>query len=182
MEQRRRGCQNALAASGIPFDKAPVYPAPSTRRDGNVAMGALLGAAPPIEAAVRCNDLLASGAGAALGERSLEAGQDFALTGFDNVLDAAHSNAPLSTVDIRPGERGERDAAGRLQTPGRPESGLKAPGRDESGGRPPGNRHKASRPGWPETSTRPNGAPRPLSRRRSSRAGAAATATAVASR
>ena len=41
--------------------------------------------------------------------------------GFDNVLDAAHSNPPLSTVDIRPSELGEQAAAillARIEDPG----------------------------------------------------------------
>ena len=44
------------------------------------------------------------------GLRDLRAGQDFALMGFDNVLDAAHANPPLSTVDIRPGALGAQAA------------------------------------------------------------------------
>jgi LacI family transcriptional regulator len=46
---------------------------------------------------------------------------DFALMGFDNVLDAAHSNPPLSTVDVRPSELGEQAASillARIADPG----------------------------------------------------------------
>ncbi|MFX8758771.1 substrate-binding domain-containing protein, partial [Acinetobacter baumannii] len=74
-------------------------------------------------AAVCYNDIVAFGALSALGERGLKAGTDFGLIGFDNVLDAAHSNPPLSTIDIRPGELGERAAGvllSRIAEPGRP--------------------------------------------------------------
>ena len=57
------------------------------------------------------NDLTAFGALSALGDAGLRAGTDFALMGFDNVLDTAHSNPPLSTVDVKPEVMGEKAAA-----------------------------------------------------------------------
>ena len=72
------------------------------------------------ERALGDNDLAAFGALSALGERGLRAGTDFALMGFDNVLDAAHSNPPLSTIDIRPRELGEQAATillSRIENP-----------------------------------------------------------------
>jgi LacI family transcriptional regulator len=83
-------------------------------------MMTLLARKPPIKAAVCYNDLVAFGALSALGERVLRAGTDFSLMGFDNVLDAAHSNPPLSTVDIRPSDLGEHAAAillSRIENP-----------------------------------------------------------------
>lgn len=50
----------------------------------------------------------------------MRAGADFALMGFDNVLAAAFSNPPLSTVDIRPSELGEHAAAALLARIGNP--------------------------------------------------------------
>src|SRR6218665_1312158 len=73
------------------------------------------------EVAVCYNDVVAFGAMSALGERGMHARRDFALTGFDNVQDAAHSNPPLTPTDIRPGALGEQAASillSRLQTPG----------------------------------------------------------------
>jgi LacI family transcriptional regulator len=78
---------------------------------------------PPVRAAVSYNDLVAFGALSALGERGLRAGEDFALMGFDNVLASSHSNPPLSTVDVRPSELGERAGAllmARIEQPGSP--------------------------------------------------------------
>ena len=54
--------------------------------------------------------------------RVLHADKDFALMGFDDVLDAAHSNPPVSTVDTRPTELGERAPQmllARIADPGR---------------------------------------------------------------
>lgn len=78
-------------------------------------MNALLKAKPQIKAAVCYNDVVAFGALSALGEKGLRAGSDFALIGFDNVLDTAHSNPPLSTIDVHPADLGEQAASILLQ-------------------------------------------------------------------
>jgi LacI family transcriptional regulator len=111
LDQRLEGYKAALAHAGISFDDRLVMAANPTRAGGYETMKALLDVRPLVKAAVCYNDLAAFGALAALGERGLRAGADFALMGFDNVLDAAHSNPPLSTVDIRPSELGEQAAA-----------------------------------------------------------------------
>ena len=111
LDQRLQGYKAALAKAGIAFDGKLVIPANPTRAGGHESMKRLLELRPPVKAAVSYNDLAAFGAISALGERGLQAGKDFALMGFDNVLDAAHSNPPLSTVDIRPTELGEHAAA-----------------------------------------------------------------------
>lgn len=110
LEQRLQGYKAALAEAGIVYDEHLVFAANPTREGGRDTMLTLLDAKPVIKAAVCYNDLVAFGALSALGERGLRAGDDFALMGFDNVLDAAHSNPPLSTVDIRPSDLGEQAA------------------------------------------------------------------------
>ena len=60
---------------------------------------------------IRCSRGRGTSALSSLGERGLKAGTDFALMGFDNVLDAEHSNPPLSTIDVGPEDLGERVAA-----------------------------------------------------------------------
>jgi LacI family transcriptional regulator len=110
LEQRLQGYKAALAQAGIAFDEHLVFPADPTRQGGHGMMAKLLDAQPEIRAAVCYNDLVAFGALSALGERGLRAGPDFALMGFDNVLAAAHSNPPLSTVDVRPSDLGEQAA------------------------------------------------------------------------
>lgn len=120
LEQRLAGYKAALSAAGLPFDQELVFAAGATRQGGHEAMHALLQSKPEINAAVSYNDLVAFGALSALGEQGLKAGPDFALMGFDNVLDAAHSNPPLSTIDVGPEGLGERAAdllLARLENP-----------------------------------------------------------------
>jgi LacI family transcriptional regulator len=122
LEQRLNGYKAALEEAGIAYDDRLLFTADPTRQGGHDMMTRLLDASDGITAAVSYNDLVAFGALSALGERGLRAGKDFALMGFDNVLDAAHSNPPLSTVDIRPSELGEHAAAlllARIAKPGR---------------------------------------------------------------
>jgi LacI family transcriptional regulator len=113
--QRLTGYKQALLAHGMEFKEELVIHANPNREGGHQAMTALLAIAPPVTAAVGYNDIVAFGALSALGEKGLRAGTDMALFGFDNVLDSAHSNPPLSTVDIRPSELGEQAAAILLQ-------------------------------------------------------------------
>jgi LacI family transcriptional regulator len=110
LDQRLRGYKAALAEAGIGVDERLIFAADPTRKGGHDAMLALLDVKPAIKAAVCYNDLMAFGALSALGKHRLRAGEDFALMGFDNLLDAAHSNPPLSTIDIRPSELGEHAA------------------------------------------------------------------------
>lgn len=123
LEQRLQGYRQALLEADVPFDERLVFAANPTRKDAYERMGDILAVRPRIAAAVCYHDLVAFGALAALGERGQRAGKDFALMGFDNVLDAAHSNPPLSTVDIRPSDLGEHAAGvllGRIENPSRP--------------------------------------------------------------
>src|SRR6218665_437278 len=121
LEQRLNGFRTALAERKLKFDEELVVRAKPTRQSGYETMCALLDIKPRPTAAVCYNDVVAFGARSALGEGGMEGGRDFALTGFDNVQDAAHSNPPLTTVDIRPGALGEQAASillSRIQTPG----------------------------------------------------------------
>ena len=123
IEQRMGGYKTALAEAGIPFDESLVFSSSPTRVGGHDTMLRMLDTKPVIPAAVCYNDLMAFGALSALGERGLRAGKDFALMGFDNVLDAEHSNPPLSTVDIQPNTLGEQAASlllERIREPERP--------------------------------------------------------------
>ena len=109
-DQRLRGYSKALEAAGLRIDNRLVVASAPNRPGGREAMAAMLKIKPKPTAAVCYNDITAFGALTALGEQGLRAGTDFALVGFDNVVDAAHSNPPLSTVDIRPSELGEHAA------------------------------------------------------------------------
>lgn len=113
--QRMDGYKKALKEKGIPFSEDLVFNANPNRVGGYEAMNALLSSKQKIKAAVCYNDVAAFGALSALGEKGLRAGSDFALMGFDNILDTAHSNPPLSTIDIHPTELGEKAATILLQ-------------------------------------------------------------------
>lgn len=120
LEQRLKGYKAAFAEAGLEVDEQLVRATSPTRAGGHDALLSLLDSAPAVRAAVCYNDLVAFGALSALGERGLRAGKDFALMGFGNVLDAAHSNPPLSTVDVKAGEIGEHAATlllSRIQVP-----------------------------------------------------------------
>lgn len=110
-DQRLRGYGKALEAAGLPLDEKLIVGSDPSRPGGREAMATMLTKKPRPTAAVCYNDITAFGALTALGDQGLRAGVDFALIGFDNVVDAAHSNPPLSTVDIRPSELGEHAAA-----------------------------------------------------------------------
>lgn len=113
--QRLDGYKKALKEKGIKFSEDLVFNANPSRVGGYESMNALLKAKPQIKAAVCYNDVVAFGALSALGEKGLRAGSDFALIGFDNVLDTAHSNPPLSTIDVHPADLGEQAASILLQ-------------------------------------------------------------------
>ena len=121
-EDRLRGYRRALKKHGLEYDVALVCRAKPDREGGYQALRQLLTAQPTLTAAVCYNDIVALGALAALGELGIVAGRDFAIIGFDGVRDTAHSNPPLSTVDIHPGLLGEAAAElmlERLQHPRR---------------------------------------------------------------
>jgi LacI family transcriptional regulator len=122
LEQRLKGYKAALSERGLEFDEALLIGSDPTRQGGYESMNVLLDKKTGATAAICYNDIVAFGAMSALGERGLRAGSDFALMGFDNVQDAAHSNPPLSTVDIRPSDLGEHAAAvllARIEEPQR---------------------------------------------------------------
>jgi LacI family transcriptional regulator len=49
-------------------------------------------------------------------------GRDLALTGFDGVMASAHTNPPLTTVDVRPGELGRAAADALLERLAHPDA------------------------------------------------------------
>lgn len=121
LQQRLDGYKAALLAHRIEFDPDLVLTAQPTREGGHAAMLRLLQTRKSVKAAVCYNDLSAFGALSALGDFGLRAGVDFALIGFDNVLDTAHSNPPLSTVDVKPELIGAQAATlllARIDKPG----------------------------------------------------------------
>ena len=121
-DDRLVGYRDALKKHRLKENADLLCPALPTRQGGYDALQRLLEVEPRATAAVCYNDITAFGAMAALGERGIAVGRDFAIMGYDGLLDTAHSNPPLSTVDIRPGALGEAAASLMLERLSKPET------------------------------------------------------------
>ncbi len=112
---RLSGYKKALATFGVDFDESLVVRSYPNREGGYASMQTLLKESAKVNAAVCYNDIVALGALSALGESNVKPGRDFRIVGYDNILESAHSNPPLSTIDVQPRLLGERAAAILLQ-------------------------------------------------------------------
>lgn len=95
-QARRAGFAAAMRRHGLPSDL--VLPCPLNRRAGAEAIGSLLDRPDPPTAALCFNDVVAFGVMLGLEARGLRAGRDMAVTGFDDVPEAALSRPALTTV------------------------------------------------------------------------------------
>ncbi|WP_431856996.1 LacI family DNA-binding transcriptional regulator [Azospirillum sp.] len=93
---RRTGFAAAMKRHGLPADL--VVRCPLSRRAGAEAIGALLDRPDRPTAALCFNDVVAFGVMLGLEARGLRAGRDMAVTGFDDVPEAALSRPALTTV------------------------------------------------------------------------------------
>ncbi|MFT4248620.1 MAG: LacI family DNA-binding transcriptional regulator [Pseudomonas sp.] len=121
--QRRTGYRRAMRAARLP---ARVVAAPPVRQEATAAALRLfenLAAADRPDAVVCYNDSVALGLMAGLAVHGLRAGTDVAITGFDDIAEAALATPTLTTIAADPRLRG-REAAGlllqRLQVPDAP--------------------------------------------------------------
>ena len=113
--QRREGYRAALHDAGIaPQAQWQVECAP-TRLEAARQTGALFVRDPAPTAAVCYNDAVALGLMAGLATRGRRAGEDFAVTGFDDIPEAAVSAPPLTTIAVEPRARGRQAAELILQ-------------------------------------------------------------------
>jgi LacI family transcriptional regulator len=107
---RAGGFRQACAAHGIPASAAVVIEGDTDRRGGMACLDAALALPQPPTAALCFNDAVAFGAMLALRKRGLEPGRDFAVVGFDDVVEAAHYVPALTSVAVDTGGLGERAA------------------------------------------------------------------------
>jgi LacI family transcriptional regulator len=119
-KQRRAGYTEAMKVAGLPVDSHWVVECMPNRLDAVAQCDQLFtnGAAPT--AAVCYNDAVALGLMLGLHQRGLQPGSDFALTGFDDIAEAAVSAPPLTTLAVTPRDRGRQAAElilQRLQDP-----------------------------------------------------------------
>ena len=118
--QRHAGYVAALQAAGLPAESRWRIECAPTRLEAAHRAGALFESSPAPTAAVCYNDAVALGLMLGLQQRGVRPGRDFALTGFDDIAEAALGVPPLTTLSTAPHERG-RQAAGlilqRVHTP-----------------------------------------------------------------
>jgi LacI family transcriptional regulator len=107
---RVEGYRAALAGSGLTPREELVLTAAPTRAGGADAIGRALGIADAPTAAVCFNDAVAFGVCDGLRTRGLAPGRDFAVVGFDDVIEAAVAVPALTTVSVDPQGLGRRAA------------------------------------------------------------------------
>jgi LacI family transcriptional regulator len=97
--ERVKGYRLALAGAGLPHDPVLEIEGPLTRQDGMRIIERVLALEHPPTAAACANDVFAFGVMLGLRRRGLEPGRDFAVTGNDNIAEAALWTPSLTTVD-----------------------------------------------------------------------------------
>ena len=125
--ERRAGYHDALAAAGIAPDPAWLVECAPTRLEAARQAGALFARDPAPTAAVCYNDAGPLGLMSGLAARGRRAGVDFALTGFDDIPEAAVSAPPLTTIAVAPRERGMQAARLVLERLAEPQRNARAP-------------------------------------------------------
>ncbi|UXI70431.1 LacI family DNA-binding transcriptional regulator [Tahibacter amnicola] len=114
-QQRRQGYADALDAAGIGIDPRRMIECTPTRVEAAQQTGALFERDPSITAAVCYNDNVALGLKLGLMARGVRPGVDFALTGFDDIPEAAQTSPALTTLAVEPRARGRQAAELLLQ-------------------------------------------------------------------
>ena len=108
--ERRLGYRDALAEAGLAFDPRLTIETAPTRLDACARSGELFAASPAPTAAVCYNDAVALGLMLGLAQHGRRPGVDFALTGFDDIPEAAVSVPPLTTLVVDARARGRQAA------------------------------------------------------------------------
>ena len=114
-QQRRQGYSDALAAAGIALDPNRLVECAPTRVAAAHETRTLFERDPSLTAAVCYNDNVALGLMLGLQARGTRPGVDFALTGFDDIPEAALATPPLTTLSVDPRARGRQAAELLLQ-------------------------------------------------------------------
>lgn len=106
--QRLEGYTAALAAAGIDPEPRWIVECAPTRLQAATATAALFARDPAPTAAVTYNDGVALGLMMGLRARNITPGRDFALTGFDDIPEAAVTVPALTTLATGPRALGRR--------------------------------------------------------------------------
>ncbi|TCU09288.1 LacI family DNA-binding transcriptional regulator [Rhizobium sullae] len=108
--ERFTGYRDALIEAGLDFDVDLLIGAAPSRAGGVEAIGRAMRLADPPTAAVCFNDAVAFGVCDGLRSRRMEPGADFAVIGFDDVIEAKTAVPALTTVSVDPQGMGRRAA------------------------------------------------------------------------
>jgi len=108
--ERMQGYRDALVKSGLAADESLVVGSAPSRAGGVDAVTRALQLANPPTAAVCFNDAVAFGVCDGLRARRREPGADFAVVGFDDVIEAKTAVPALTTVSVDPQGMGRRAA------------------------------------------------------------------------
>jgi LacI family transcriptional regulator len=119
--ERRRGYAEALGEAGIRPEPDWLIETVPSRLDAAARIDALFAPAPAPTAAVCYNDAVALGLMLGLAARGITPGRDFAITGFDDIPEAAVSTPPLTTLAADPRARGRQAAERILERVRRPD-------------------------------------------------------------
>jgi DNA-binding LacI/PurR family transcriptional regulator len=98
--------QNMLEAANIPLDPDLVIVGEAGQASGYVAMQKLLALAEPPTAVFAHNDVLAMGAISAIDHAGRKVPNDISIVGYDDTINAAYLNPPLTTVKMPIAEMG----------------------------------------------------------------------------
>jgi len=113
--ERVAGYLQALEESGLPVDPTLIVEAPITYSGGRQVTQRLVRAADGATAALCFNDVVAIGLMNALVEAGLKPGADFAVIGFDDIIEAQHTTPGLTSVAAHGRDVGARAAQMLMQ-------------------------------------------------------------------
>ncbi len=122
-EQRRAGYQQALGEAGLSARPQWLIESAPNRLEAAARVDELFADGLRPSAAVCYNDTVALGLMLGLTSRGIRPGGDFAVTGFDDIPEAAVAVPPLTTLTVDPRARGRQAAElllQRVQSPDAP--------------------------------------------------------------
>ena len=90
--------RDMLQAANIPINPDLVIESEAGQASGYTSMQRLLALSRPPTAVFAHNDVLAMGAISALGQAGLKVPQDISVVGYDDIINSAYLNPPLTTV------------------------------------------------------------------------------------
>ncbi len=120
--QRRAGFAEAMAGAGLAVEPHWLIESAPNRLEAAARTAELFGEGASPTAAVCYNDTVALGLMLGLASRGIQPGKGFAVTGFDDIPEAAVSMPTLTTLSVAPRERGRQAAALLLERVARPDA------------------------------------------------------------